>query len=329
MEAPERGPSAKDTRAKEPVDAFGGAGTARAPTSSNAAAAASLHGVDAGDSLTRTQRTVLTTMQALAEKRSVASYELTLARLAGFGISKADVDLALENLKTAKIQIHFNPEKALVISEMPVNQRGPVPADPPKLDYKVKVDRSQRVIDAYLQDDRFRNQFETGITDGSPTAFPGGRRDGWERTFFQGLYHQGAFNPDERPKYAALNPTDRPNGMASQYGACYFELKPHVRERVTITPRNTSWCTEDMLGTLEHAAHVLFNMEPAYVKAIAHGDKEHAGDWLYMEAQVHGAIEFAKDIERLSADAKYKGTPYQAKLETFCANNGIALAWRT
>jgi hypothetical protein len=42
------------------------------------------------------------------------------------------------------------------------------------------------VAESLLIEGVYRNQFETGISSGSPTAFPGGERDNWKRTLFGG-----------------------------------------------------------------------------------------------------------------------------------------------
>jgi len=45
------------------------------------------------------------------------------------------------------------------------------------------------VAEGLLRDGCYRSQFETGLTNASPTAFPGGARDTWERQLFGGAYH--------------------------------------------------------------------------------------------------------------------------------------------
>src|SRR4051812_20687268 len=45
------------------------------------------------------------------------------------------------------------------------------------------------VAEALLREGLYRNQFETGLSTGSLTAFPGGGRDSWENILFRGAYH--------------------------------------------------------------------------------------------------------------------------------------------
>jgi len=42
------------------------------------------------------------------------------------------------------------------------------------------------VVSALLKEGVYRNQFETGLSAGSRSAFPGGARDSWERVLFRG-----------------------------------------------------------------------------------------------------------------------------------------------
>ena len=80
----------------------------------------------------------------------------------------------------------------------------------------------------------YRNQFETGLSSGSPTAFPGGERDLWERRLFGGAYHAEGVLDSERPKYGALEVVRFPDGPAPRFGSSYFVLRG-VGERTSIT----------------------------------------------------------------------------------------------
>ena len=66
------------------------------------------------------------------------------------------------------------------------------------------------VAEALLEEGIYRNQFETGISAGGLSAFPGGPRDTWERTLFGGAYHTEHVTDSERPKYGALEPRRDP-----------------------------------------------------------------------------------------------------------------------
>lgn len=89
------------------------------------------------------------------------------------------------------------------------------------------------VVDCLLEG-VYRNQFETGLSSGSPTAFPGGERDEWERTLIGGAYHSEGVPVPERPKYGSLELVRFPNGPAPRFGSCYFVLRG-VGPRTSIT----------------------------------------------------------------------------------------------
>jgi Protein of unknown function (DUF3626) len=79
-----------------------------------------------------------------------------------------------------------------------------------------------------------RNQFETGLSSGSPTAFPGGERDTWEHALFGGAYHTEGVAAFERPKYRSLELVRFPDGPSPRFGSCYFVLRG-VAARTSIT----------------------------------------------------------------------------------------------
>src|SRR5216683_8436698 len=61
------------------------------------------------------------------------------------------------------------------------------------------------VIESLRYDGDYRNQFETRISNGGTTAFPGGERDLWEQRLFDGAYQQPGVTAWERPKYGTLH----------------------------------------------------------------------------------------------------------------------------
>jgi hypothetical protein len=111
------------------------------------------------------------------------------------------------------------------------------------------------VADGLLADGVYRGQFETGISNGSATAFLGGLRDGWEDTLFEGAYRDSP--PAERPKYGALALLRHGDGAAPRFGCCYVRLRQALTRRCTFTwgdshlgPAHvgTADCLQDVLG---------------------------------------------------------------------------------
>ena len=95
--------------------------------------------------------------------------------------------------------------------------------------------KSTTVAEDLLKDGLYRNQFETGLSSGSVSAFPGGERDTWERTLFGGAYHAEGVMASERPKYGALELVRYPDGPIPRFGSCYFVLRPGVSMRTSFT----------------------------------------------------------------------------------------------
>ena len=201
------------------------------------------------------------------------------------------------------------------------------------------------VADGLLLEGVYRNQFETGLSSGSPTAFPGGERDDWERTLFGGAYHAEGVLASERPKYGSLELIRFPDGPAPRFGSCYLVLRG-VGARTSIT----------FMGS-EHP-HALGRVgtlaEPHAVMAALLAEIENGGiatpDWppfraptlgvpgitvrgfcdalkilrerrpnpsvgepgrvldTGVEAQIHGPVILARDVEMLVADPAFAHT---------------------
>lgn len=273
--------------------------------------------------LNDTQRAVLRDTAARAATHSAAAHAALLEKVKGLGFGEEALKTCLEYIRTkAPITINFNPDKRVADTSAPV---GP--------DYwSVTEDPSgRRLIDALLADGSYRNQFETRNTSGSFAPYEGGCRDGWEKTIFAGGYHGHPLIPQERPKYGALNAVRDTNGGAASYGRCYFVLKDGVRGRTTFTPRNSSGCKENEVGTVDHFEHVLNAQDVAALVDIALGRRRRASlGWFggaYIEAQVHGPVEFDKDVAAVVVNTMFRGTEYETKLREFARKYRVPLQW--
>jgi hypothetical protein len=91
------------------------------------------------------------------------------------------------------------------------------------------------VAEALLEEGVYRNQYETGLSSGSLSAYAGGARDTWERSVFGGSYHAAGVPYSERPKYGALELVRHPDGPIPRFGSCYFVLRPAVSRRTSFT----------------------------------------------------------------------------------------------
>lgn len=201
------------------------------------------------------------------------------------------------------------------------------------------------VADCLLAEGLYRNQFETGLSSGSPTAFAGGERDEWERTLFGGAFHTEGVPVSERPKYGSLELVRFPDGPAPRFGSCYFVLRG-VAARTSVV----------FMGSEHpHATHRIGTLaEPHAVMAALLAEIENGGiarpDWppfraptlgvaditvsrFYdllkllrerrpnpslgepgrvldtgVEAQIHGAVRLDRDVELLVADPAFAHT---------------------
>jgi hypothetical protein len=201
----------------------------------------------------------------------------------------------------------------------------------------------------------YRNQYETGLSGGSTSAFAGGRRDQWERRLFGGAYQEAGRNWAERPKYGALFLVGHSDGPCPRFGSCYFVLSPEVSARSSFTllgsqrddaetqtatlaafdpvmaalarhlqsdPRALG-CEGLTLDRLLHGMHAGVPVDPP-------GDTpDQVGRALdsFVEAQVHGTVDLERDVETLVVDASFCGTATGELLSALCSKYGIALRW--
>jgi hypothetical protein len=280
--------------------------------------------------LTDAQREAIAHVERLALARRAEAWAEIRASLRAAGVSEADFLEAMQHLRGAvTVALAFHPERT---------SRG-----------------GRSVAHGLLADGMYRNQFETGLSSGSVSAFAGGERDGWERRLFGGAYHGPVVAAADRPKYGALFLVAHPEGPAPRFGSCCFVLRPEVSARCTFTFLGSQ---EDRalgrVGTLQVPEpvlaallrHVEEDPAPLGVGGLTVGglvaamrenvpcalpgvSPERSGRALdsFVEAQVHGPVELGRDVERLVADSAFRGTPTADALGGIASRYGIALDW--
>ncbi len=150
--------------------------------------------------LSAAQAAALRYVDAIARDREGTALLSIAAIFKRAGLAFDDYNEALELVRRhARIVTHFHPDR---IGGKPAN-----------------------VADCLHTEGVYRNQFETGLSSGSPTAYPGGERDNWERTLFGAAYHVEGVPASERPKYGSLELVRFPDGPAPRFGSCYFVLR--------------------------------------------------------------------------------------------------------
>lgn len=226
--------------------------------------------------------------------------------------------------------------------------------------------KSMTVAEALLKNGQYRSQFETGLSSGSLTAYPGGQRDEWERTLFGGAYHRQDSAVGERPKYGALELIRYPDGPWPRFGSCYFVLRQEVVGRTSFTFSGSEQVDAfERLGTIDCLDGVLAPLLaemangagtqvpwPPFVaptlgveKLTIAGLLERLSNELSLprqsssigtpgrvldtgiEAQVHGPIDLDEDVEQLVVDPAFRGTPTGDVLSEICRRYGIAIDW--
>ena len=270
------------------------------------------------------------------ESAALSSIERVFERA---GCSLASYNQAIDAIRQhARIVLHFHPDRL--------------------------GRKTVSVAESLLREGVYQNQFETGLSSGSPTASPGGERDVWERTLFGGAYHVAGVLPSERPKYGSLDLVRFPDGPSPRFGSCYFVLKG-VRERTSITfmgsedPR-----APDRTGTLAapHAVMgaLLAEIEqggiasppwpPCHAPTLgvpgltvnrfcellddlrqprpdpSRGEPGRVLD-TGIEAQVHGPIRLDRNVERLVADPAFADAPVGRTLRALADKYGFAFEW--
>lgn len=277
-------------------------------------------------SLSEAQLAAIDHMRTAARSVSEECRSTAAAVLRRSGLTTCGIDDVIRGiLRHARVTLNFHPDRPL--------------------------SGGYTVAEGLLRDGVYRSQFETGVTNGSRTAFPGGDRDRWERTLFGGAYHSPGDRDVERPKYGALNVMHYADGAAPRFGSCYFRLRPHMLGRCTFTfgdshagPKRigTSDAFEPLAAALlescESSGSALGAPDTDVVALVrrllgpgggAHASSGAVGRALddYIEAQIHGPLDLSADVEALVADPSFRGTPVGDGLEALCARYGISFAW--
>ncbi|MEZ4246754.1 MAG: DUF3626 domain-containing protein [Polyangiales bacterium] len=151
---------------------------------------------------------------------------------------------------------------------------------------------------ALARDGVYRSQFETRTSNGGLTAFEGGDRWRWESRLFDGAYDDAP--PQARPKYGALDFRGAGFGASPRFGSSFFRLRAAVAERTTFCFPDSVFEPEDF-----GVASAMGLVELARATTLDALDD-------YVEAQVHGPLRLAHDVEALVLDPCFAGTEVEA-----------------
>lgn len=209
------------------------------------------------------------------------------------------------------------------------------------------------VAQRLLTEGVYRSQFETKISNGSVSAHIGGERDTWEAQLFGGVYQRLGSGLHERPKYGALDLLRPSDGPSPRFGSCYLLLAPAVSQRCTFTyldsheqrkERGTLASFEAVLAALfddcffrdqalgEHGVHPrelavrIREQLAAETRQVVEQPPSRNLN-VYIEAQVHGEVQLARDAQALVADPSFRGSDTGALLEELAARHQLELHW--
>lgn len=165
------------------------------------------------------------------------------------------------------------------------------------------------ILTAMADDGRYRSQFETGTSNGAVSCHPGGDRWRWESRLFGSVYDDAP--PAARPVYGSLNHRGRPAGGSTRFGSAHLRLNADVLARTTFCYPDSVFEPVDV-GTAERCD----------LAALADADDKDLLDD-YIEAHVHGGVDFRRDVEALVLDPCFRGTGVEAGAHLL----GVPVTW--
>ncbi|MBY8874946.1 DUF3626 domain-containing protein [Micromonospora sp. PLK6-60] len=275
-----------------------------------------------GPTLTAAQSAALRHVRGAARRDRPAALAVIAAHLAGSGAAYRPAEVIAAVAAHGRLTLNFHPDRVL--------------AD------------GRTVAEALDRDGVYRSQFETGISNGGLTAFPGGDRDRWEQRLFGGAYQRVGVPLAARPKYGGLNLLDHPDGACPRFGSCHLRLRPDVLARATFSFGDTHTQPTE-LGTIDVFEPVLAalltatagtgislglsGMDTGTLLRTLLRRRERAsaaaGRALddYIEAQIHGELSLARDVEAVVVDPSFRGTPVARTLAALADRHGFPLLW--
>lgn len=155
-------------------------------------------------------------------------------------------------------------------------------------------------LEAMVKAGRHKPLHEMGV---GTSTLP--HRDKTETTMFGP--HVTKLEPHQRPIYGAINAFNVQNGAASMYGDSHLEMHPHVRARSTITRKkndpNGVFHGENAAGVVTNTgdgdSEIWHHLADAPDRPITDDEHDSMHGGRYVEAQIHGGIDYAKDVAGL------------------------------
>lgn len=273
------------------------------------------------EALPTAQTAALAYVRSLAVAERPAALAAIARELTTAGVDHRPEQLLTEVVQFGRLTVNFHPDRLCV---------------------------DGRTVAAALADDgAYRSQFVTGISNGGLTAYPGGDRDRWEQRMFGGAYQRPEVTREQRPTYGGINLLDHADGACPRFGSCHLRLRPEVLTRATFC-LGDSHLGPRTVGTGDAFEAVLAGLltgtaatggclgrtgldVATLVRTLLAGPTTAptAGRALddYVEAQIHGVLDLAQDVEELVVDPSFAGTETGATLALVAQRYGFPLRW--
>lgn len=227
----------------------------------------------------------------------------------------------------------------------------------PRVDVSFHPDRPDSngvaVVEALLNSGQYKNQFETGISNGGLTAFNGGARDIWEQRLFGGAYQELNVVAYDRPKYGAMNLLNHWDGACPRFGSCYFRLKADVAKRCTYSFGDSAVDPSEIgpIGAFDTVLAAALDEVRSTGRALGeqHLDatsflgrviRESSSENLItfgaaparnldecIEVHIHGAVNLNEDVEFLVVDSAFQNTLTGGRLIELGKAYGFDMHW--
>lgn len=195
-----------------------------------------------------------------------------------------------------------------------------------------------------LRDGSYRSQWVTGISAGSRSAVAGGERQRFERELFGGAYDSASPEGQELPVYGSFDLLFDPHGGSPRFGSSFVVLRRHVLGRTTLCIGDSHMGPRDV-GTVDSPWSLLAALAVQAARGVllerALGRDEFLsalrGAWRlqrpsrcldgYVEAEVHGGVSLADDVEAIILDPSFRATHVEDDLAAASERYGFDLLW--
>lgn len=272
-------------------------------------------------------RTALAFVRARAGRERMRHVDRIAHVLSAAGVRVAVGDLCAAVRRLGVVTVNFHPDRLL--------------AD------------GRSVAEALYDEGVYRSQFESKISNGGLTAFPGGARDRWEQALFGGVYQAPGVRDGERPKYGGLDLMNYSDGACPRFGSCHLRLKDDALGRSTFSFGDSVSDPQDV-GVIDAFEPVLAALlervscdgqalgrrgvdVSLFVERVLRARaprrrglfRRSQGRTLdeYIEAQIHGVVHLAADVEALVVDPSFSDTRTGDLLLTTAERYGLKAEW--